>query len=130
MKRFAPVLRFGRICLAGSLALVFFAAGCGSDKLRKETEEKNKVIAEYEEYKKKAEADLAAKDQELRTVVEKLQRQNADVKRQLDNCGATVAELRDKVKTASKQTAKTDSSKSAKSSTAKTQKAPAKRPGR
>jgi preprotein translocase subunit SecF len=131
MPQVALISRAGRVCILGALVLTLCAAaGCGTDKLKKEIEDKNKTIVQLDELKSKAEADLAAKDQELAATVDKLQKQNADTKRQLDNCGATLAELRAKVKALSKsaksaeaknsKTAKTDKTKSETKTKAKT----------
>jgi len=113
--------RIGRVCALGALVLALCAAGCGTDKLKKEIEDKNKVIAQLDELKSKAEADLAAKDQELAATVDKLQKQNADTKRQLDNCGVSLVELRAKVKTLSKpaKSSETSAAKAAKTTKAK-----------
>jgi len=112
MPQVALMRRIGRVCVLGGLFLALCAAGCSSDKLKKEIEDKNKAIAQLDELKNKAEADLAAKDQELRLANDKLQKQATDSKRLLDGCTATVTELRDKVKSLSRA-AKSDKAKDA-----------------
>ncbi|MBF0481679.1 MAG: hypothetical protein HQK81_07230 [Desulfovibrionaceae bacterium] len=105
MPQVAPGRGIGRICVFGALVLALCAGGCGNDKLKKEIEDKNKAIAQLDELKNKAETDLALKDQELAAALDRLQKQSADAKRQLDSCAAQVAELRGKVKTLSKPAA-------------------------
>jgi outer membrane murein-binding lipoprotein Lpp len=123
MPQVALLRRLGRVCVLGALVLALCAvAGCGEGKLKKEIEDKNKTIAQLDELKTKAEADLAAKDQELAAAVDKLQKQGADAKRQLDACAATTAELRAKVKTLSRpaKSAEAKTAKAAKADKAKT----------